>query len=334
MTMKRAKSRASSTDVAKRAGVSQSAVSRAFSGASVAEETRRKIMAAADELGYRPNALVRVISEQSNLIGIVMGEITNPFYPEVLETLLQDLEAAGFRVLLKHLDKAQNADSAIEEVLAYRVRGIIVTSSFVSAEMAERCAASEVPVVLFNRHIRDLKISSISCDNVDAGRMIANLFLDSGHQRPAFISGSTVATSNLDRKKGFLDRIAERGGWTVPVVGDEHSYDVGFAGARELIAMRERPDALFCASDVIAFGALDALRTAGISVPGEISVVGFDDIPMSAWAAFNLTTVRQPRRRMVKEAVEMMIARIKGTSTNGVRLVPGELILRGTLRRA
>lgn len=332
--MKRTKYRPSSTDVAKRAGVSQSAVSRAFSGASVSDETRRRIMAAADELGYRPNALVRVISEQSNLIGVVMGEITNPFYPEVLETLLRELEAEGFRVLLKHLDGAQNADSAIEEVLAYRVRGIIVTSSFVSPEMAERCAESEVPVVLFNRHIRDVKISSISCDNVDAGRMIANLFLDSGHQRPAFISGSAVATSNLDRKKGFLDRVAERGGWTVPVLGDEHSYAVGFAAARELVAMRERPDALFCASDVIAFGALDALREAGISVPREMSVVGFDDIPMAAWAAFNLTTVRQPRRRMVREAVEMMMARIRGAATNGVRLVPGELILRGTLRKA
>jgi DNA-binding LacI/PurR family transcriptional regulator len=330
--MKRAKFRPSSIDVAQLAGVSQSAVSRAFSGAGVAEDTRQKIMAAADQLGYRPNALARIMSEQSNLIGVVMGEITNPFYPEVLEALLQELEAVGFRVLLKHLDKAQQADSAIEEVLAYRVRGIIVTSSFVSAGMAERCAASEVPVVLFNRHIRDVQISSISCDNVDAGRMIANLFLDAGHRRPAFISGSSVATSNLDRKKGFLDRVAERGGWTVPVVGDEHSYAVGFSGARELIAMRDRPDALFCASDVIAFGTLDALKAADIAVPGEVSVVGFDDIPMAAWGAFNLTTIRQPRRRMVKEAVEMMIARIKGVSANSVRLVPGELILRGTLR--
>lgn len=332
--MKRTKNRSSSIDVAKRAGVSQSAVSRAFSGASVSEETRRKIMAAADELGYRPNALVRVISQQSNLIGVVMGEITNPFYPEVLEKLLIELESKGFRVLLKHLDGAQNADTAIEEVLAYRVRGIIVTSSFVSAGMAERCAASEAPVILFNRHIRDVKISSISCDNVDAGRLVANLFLDSGHSRPAFISGNTVATSNLDRKKGFLDRISERGGWKVPILGDEHSYAVGFAAARELLALSDRPDAIFCASDVIAFGALDALRAGGLSVPRDISVVGFDDIPMAAWAAFNLTTIRQPRQRMVTEVVEMLIARIEGATVDGVRLVPGDLVLRGTLRQS
>ncbi|WP_352885779.1 LacI family DNA-binding transcriptional regulator [Mesorhizobium sp. M0862] len=332
--MERTRRGPSSIDVAKRAGVSQSAVSRAFSGASVSEETRRRIMSAADELGYRPNALVRVISQQSNLIGVVMGEITNPFYPEVLEMLLLELESQGFRVLLKHLDGAQSADAAIEEVLAYRVRGVIVTSSFVSAAMAEHCAASDVPVVLFNRHIRDVKISSISCDNVDAGRMVANLFLDSGHKRPAFISGNAVATSNLDRKKGFLDRISERGGGTVPVLGNEHSYAVGAASMRELLALPERPDAVFCASDVIAFGALDALREAGIPVPREISIVGFDDIPMAAWAAFDLTTIRQPRRRMVREAVATLVARINGAPLGSISLVPGELVMRGTLRKA
>lgn len=322
----------SSLDVAQRAGVSQSAVSRAFSGASVSAEMRRKIMLAADELGYRPNALMRVLSQQSNLIGVVMGEITNPFYPEVLEAMLVELEARGFRVLLKRLDGTANADAAIEEVLAYRVRGVVVTSSVVSAGMAERCAASEVPVVLFNRHIRDVRISAISCDNVDAGRMVANLFLDRGHRRPAFISGSEAATSNMDRRKGFLDRVAERGGPAVPVAGGEHSYEVGFAAAKELMDLPDAPDALFCASDVIAFGALDALRESGLSVPNDVSVVGFDDIPMAAWAAFSLTTVRQPRRRMVREAVETLCARIAGSDVGPIRLVPGELVERATLR--
>ncbi|MFB2553715.1 LacI family DNA-binding transcriptional regulator [Ciceribacter sp. sgz301302] len=322
----------SSIDVAHHAGVSQSAVSRTFSGQSVSDATRDKVLRAADALGYRPNALLRVISQQSNLIGVVMGEITNPFYPEVLEALLIALEERGFRVMLKHLNGAKDADAAIEEVLAYKVRGIIVTSSYLGSEIAERCAKSDVPVVLFNRFIHGIPVSAITCDNVDAGRMVANLFMDRGFRRPAFISGSPDANSNLDRKKGFFDRLAERGGAAPVVLGDEHSYDVGAKAATELLSWPELPDCLFCASDVLAFGALDTLRAAGVSVPGQISVVGFDDIPMAAWGAFNLTTLRQPRRRMVQEAVDVLMSRINGSSATPIRLVPAELVLRGTLK--
>lgn len=322
----------SSIDVAHHAGVSQSAVSRTFSGRSVSEETRRKVLRAADELGYRPNALLRVITQQSNLIGVVMGEITNPFYPEVLEAFLVALEDRGYRVMLKHLNGAKDADAAIEEVLAYKVRGIIVTSSYLGPEIAERCAKSDVPVVLFNRLIHGVDVSAISCDNVDAGRMVANLFMDRGFSRPAFISGSLAASSNLDRKKGFFDRLAERGGREPVVFGDEHSYEVGARAAADLLAQPERPDCIFCASDVLAFGAMDTLRAAGCLVPEHVSIVGFDDIPMAAWGAFNLTTLRQPRRRMVKEAVEILLSRIDGSSAKPVRLVPAELVMRGTLK--
>lgn len=328
------RSKPSSSDVARLAGVSQSAVSRAFSGASVAADTRERIMAAADELGYRPHSLMRVIARGSNLVGVVMGEITNPFYPEVLDALLTELEGQGFRVLLKRIGGAATADEAVEEVLAYKVRGVIVTSSVVSAAMAERCAASDVPVVLFNRSVRGLAISSLSCDNVVAGRQAANLLLDAGHARPAFVAGSPSATSNLDRRKGFLDRVAERTGVEAPCAGDEHSYAVGAEATRALMAAPAPPDALFCASDVIAMGALDALRALGRRVPDEVSVLGFDDIPMAAWAAFDLSTFRQPRRRMVAEAVRMLMARIDGEPPGSPGLVPAELVRRGTLRPA
>jgi len=322
----------SSTDVARLAGVSQSAVSRAFSGASVAKETKKRIMLAADQIGYRPNSLMRVLSSQSNLVGVVMGEITNPFYPEVLDALLEGLEARGYRVLLKRIGTASSADAAVEEALAYKVCGVIVTSSVVSAEVAERCTRSDVLVVLFNRSLRNIAISSISCDNVDAGRHAANLLLDSGHQRPAFISGSRRATSNLDRMKGFADRIMERTGDDVPVIGDEHAYLVGAEAMKSLLALPDSPDGVFCASDVLAFGALDVLRESGLSIPRQISVIGFDDIPMASWAAYNLTTFRQPRRRMVAETVDTLIGRLAGQPPGPLRLVPAELIVRGTLR--
>lgn len=321
----------SSTDVARLAGVSQSAVSRAYSGASVAEDTRERIMRAADELGYRPHSLMRVLSRGSNLVGLVMGEITNPFYAEVLDAFLAELEDRGLRVLL-HRIGARTADEAVAEALAYRVRGVIVTSSIVSAATAERCAASAVPVVLFNRTVRGLAISSIACDNAEAGRTAANLLLDAGHLRPAFVSGSRQATSNLDRHKGFADRVGERTGLEPSFAGAEHAYEAGAEAARTLMARPEPPDALFCASDALAFGALDALRAMGRRVPEEVSVLGFDDIPMAAWAAFDLTTFRQPRRRMVTESVQALVDRIEGLPPGRVQLIPADLVRRGTLR--
>jgi DNA-binding LacI/PurR family transcriptional regulator len=276
---------------------------------------------------------MRVISRGSNLVGLVMGEITNPFYAEVLDGFLVELEARGLRILLKRIGP-RTADEAVEEALAYRVCGVIVTSSIITAATAERCAASAVPVVLFNRTVRSLPISSIACDNIEAGRTAANLLLDAGHVRPAFVSGSRQATSNLDRHKGFADRLVERTGEEPPFEGHEHAYEVGAEATRTLLAMPRPPDALFCASDALAFGALDALREMGRRVPDEVSVLGFDDIPMAAWASFDLTTFRQPRRHMVAEAVQALVDRIEGHPPGPVRLVPAELVRRGTLRGA
>jgi DNA-binding LacI/PurR family transcriptional regulator len=324
----------SSVEVARLAGVSQSAVSRAFTnGASVSEETKRKVLKAAEELGYRPNALAKaVLSRQSNLIGVVMGEITNPFYPEVLDLLLGALEGRGYRVLLKRLEQGKTADTAIEEVLRYRVRGAIITSSIISDEMARQCGRSSVPIVLFNRHVQYRGVTSVCCDNVDAGRKVANLLLDTGHVRPGFVSGSDEASTNRDRQKGFLDRLAERGVSRIPIGGGEASHTVGYEAAKRLLAMPSRPDALFCASDVLAFGALDAARELGLRVPEDISIVGFDDVPMASWPAFNLTTIRQDRQQMVQEVVEALVGHIEDSAIPTVRLVPGELIMRGTVR--
>ena len=320
--------------MARLAGVSQSAVSRAYTpGASVSEPMRRKIMEAAEKLGYRRNVVAaNAAGPQPNLIGVVMGEITNPFYPEVLELLLDRLESTGYRILLKHCKGAHMADEAVKEVLRYKVRGAIITSAIISTELAQHCGQADIPVVLFNRHIQDVNVTSVCCDNVDAGRMVANLLLDNGFKRPAFVSGNAEANTNSDRQKGFLDRLSERGIWNVPVLGGENTHDVGFEAARGLVSRDQPPDAIFCASDILAFGVIDWLKGAGLRIPEDISVIGFDDVPMAAWPIFNLSTIRQRRSEMVKEAVDSLIQRINGVAVQGVRLVPVELILRGSVR--
>jgi DNA-binding LacI/PurR family transcriptional regulator len=325
---------ASSIDVARVAGVSQSAVSRTYTnGASVSEETKRKVIKAAEQLGYRPNALARaVLSRQSDLIGVVMGEIANPFYPEVLDLLLAALETKGYRVLLKRLEHSDTADAAIEEVLRYRVRGAIITASIISDEKARQCGRCSVPVVLFDRHVKDLGVTSVCCDNVEASRTVANLLLDAGCVRPALVSGPEEASTNRDRKKGFLDRLAERGVLKVPTDGGDNSHGVGYEVTKKLFAASPRPDAVFCTSDILAFGALDAVREIGLRVPEDVSIVGFDDVPMASWPAFNLTTIRQPREKMVQATVDALLGHIERGVAPKVRLVPGELILRGTVR--
>lgn len=330
----RLRTKPSSTQVARLAGVSQSAVSRTYTpGASVSEPTRRKVMEAAEKLGYLRQPLPAfAVDCQPNLIGVVMGEVTNPFYPEVLELLLDQLEAAGYRILLKHCNGAHMADEAVKEVLKYKVRGAIITSAIISTELAQHCGQAEIPVVLFNRHIKDANVTSVCCDNVDAGRLVANLLLDNGFKNPVFISGNERANTNADRQKGFLDRLSERGVWNVPTLGGENTHDVGFEAARELIGSGKSVDAIFCASDILAFGVIDYLKGAGIRIPEDMSVIGFDDVPMAAWPIFSLTTIRQRRSEMVKAAVDSLVQRISGVAVPSVRLLPVELILRGSAR--
>jgi DNA-binding LacI/PurR family transcriptional regulator len=335
--------RPSSLDVARLAGVSPSAVSRAFTpGASVSAATRGKVRTAAEQLGYQPNALPRMLlTARSNLVALIVGELTNPFYPEVQRLFLEALQARGRRVLLFALEGgAGGVDEALREVLKYRVDGVIVTSATISRETAAACGRMRTPVVLFNRTLRrggDVGTSSVCCDNVEAGRLVANLLLDAGHRRPAFVLGDPAASTNRDRETGFLGRLGERGLWDVPKEGGVNSYDAGHAAALALCAGPagdRRPDALFCASDIVALGTLDALRhELGLRVPEDVSVVGFDDIPMAGWASYRLTTVRQRRRRMVERAVAMLVSKLEGgVGQPQVELVPGELVVRASAR--
>ncbi len=324
-----------SMDVARRAGVSQSTVSRVFSSEDrVSGETRARVLAAAQDLGYQPNVLARSLAtQQSNIIGIVT-HISNPFYPYIIEKLTRRLQEMGRQTLLFSVEPDQEVDDILPLVLQYRVDALIITSASLSSEMASQCERQGIPVVLFNRYVLGARVSAVCCDNIEGGRLVANLLLDSGHKRLAHIAGRAPTSTNRDREKGFSDRLRERGytGWLREE--SDHVYQTGREAARRLLQRPDRPDAIFCVSDIVAFGAIDAARyDCGLRVPEDVSIIGFDDLPTAAWPAYSVTTIREPVNRMVDLTLKHLVERINDPSAEPVlELLPGQLVRRASAR--
>ena len=324
-----------SAEVAALAGVSQSAVSRVFSGASASAKTAEKVRKAAAELGYRPNVLARaMVSGKSRIIGLVVAYLDNQFYPDVLEKLSNALQAEGYHVLVFMASQTSgNIDDVVEELLDYQVDGIIAASVALSSDLSARCRAAGVPMVLFNRSQDDTGLSAVTSDNVAGGRKVAEFLLAGGHERIGYIAGWEGASTQRDREAGFRAVLKDAG-------QDLYRREVGdfmMDQAREAalrITQGTPPDAIFVANDHMALAVLDTLRhELGMDVPDDISVVGFDDVPAAGWPAYNLTTVRQCANRMVARTVDMLLAQIENTDAPPEKVaLDSPLILRGTAR--
>lgn len=324
-------------DVAQRAGVSQSAVSRSFTpGASVSAATRAAVLAAAGELGYRPNLIARsLITRRSRIIGMAVGYLHNQFYPAVLEAMSARLQALGYHLLLFTAPLAGHADPLLEDVLRYQVDGLVLASTTVSSRLAAACAASNVPVVLFNRTTSDARgVESVTGDNRGGARRIAAFLLAGGHRRFAFVAGIENSSTSRDRERGFREGL--RAGGAPPPLRVVGGYDMARAAeaADALFANAARPDAVFCASDHMALAVMDRARFRhGLRVPEDVSIVGFDDAVPAAWPAYALTTFAQPVEEMVAAAVDLLISRLEGSASPPRRVVvPGELVVRGSAR--
>ncbi|MCG6902005.1 MAG: LacI family DNA-binding transcriptional regulator [Rhodobacter sp.] len=326
-----------SAEVALRAGVSRSAVSRVFTpGASVSAKTAQKVRTAASDLGYRPNVLARsLMTGRSRIIGLVVAYLDNLFYPTALELLSNALQAQGYHVMVFMASQtAGNIDDVLAEILDYQVDGLVVASVAMSSELTSRCRASGVPVVLFNRGQDDARQASVTTDNYAGGHAVANYLVATGHHRIGHVAGWAGASTARDREAGFADGLAAAGQEIFArEVGDFHDERARSA-ARAMFTPAERPDAVFVANDHMAFLVMDVLRSElGLSVPGDVSVVGFDDVPTAAWGAYDLTTVRQPLARMVDETTRMLLAQIESPDTAPRHvLLPAELVIRGSSR--
>ena len=316
-----------SAQVAKLAGVSQSAVSRVFTpGASVSIKTTTKVKEAALSLGYRPNSIARaMVSGKSRMIGVVVAYLENQFYPEALERLSNCLQEKGYHVLIFMAGKdRQSIDNVIEEILDYQVDGIIAASVSMSSGLSERCRAAGVPMVLFNRAQDDPNMSAITSDNIEGGKKIAKFLISSGHKKISYIAGWEGASTQRDREAGFISILNDAG-------LSLHSRKVGnfvLEESREAtrsMFLNSPPEAVFVANDHMAFAVMDTLRYE----PDDVSVVGYDDVPAASWPSYLLTTVQQPVNIMVRETVEILIEKIENPEARPQKIkVDGPLILR------
>jgi DNA-binding LacI/PurR family transcriptional regulator len=328
-----------SLDVARLAQVSQSAVSRTFTpGASVSEVTRAKVEDAARKLGYRPNAIARsLITRRSRMIAVVMSYLDNQFYPVVLEKISQRLQRDGYHVLLFIAD-TREVDAVLSEILQYQVDGLVLASTSLSSALALRCSDAGIPVVLFNRTIRDSQnCSSVTSDNYEGGRLVARHLVDTGHERIAYIAGMEDSSTNLDRERGFRDSLAEHGRRCFARAVGNYDFEQAKAAARHLFTgpAPERPDAVFVANDHMAIAVMDTLRMElGLRIPLDVSVVGFDNVRQAAWGSYQLTSVDQDADAMIEATARLLLDQIDGKVQSNAVVLPARLVVRGsTVRR-
>ncbi len=334
-----------SLDVARLAEVSQSAVSRAYTpGASVSSATRARVVDAAKKLGYRPNAIARsLITRRSRIIGVVMSQLDNQFYPVVLEKLSIRLRQDGYHVMLFFSDRRES-DGVLQEILQYQVDGIVMASTVLSSALARDCADAGIPVVLFNRMSRQAAndahpASAVTSDNEAGGRMVAQHLVAAGCQRIAYIAGAEESSTNADRERGFREALAALGSRIHARAVGNYRFEAAQAAARELFAPQvpkaQRPDAVFVGSDHMAIAVMDVLRVElGLRVPQDVSVVGFDNVPQAAWGSYQLSTVEQPVQAMIDATASLLLAQLDEGAKPHTVTVPCRLVERNSVRAA
>lgn len=324
---------ATSRDVARLAGVSQATVSRALSPSSnVAPATRAKVRAAMAQLGYVPHAGAQAMkTRRTNTIGVVVADLSNPFYTEILDELTRAFDDSGHRVVVWNTASSNHTD-ALKAISESAIDGVVFTTATASSVELSAAVERGSPVVLINREVAGVECDKVISDNVAGGATVADFLVRHGRTDAAFIGGVPEATTAQDRARGFLGRMSELG-FPVPehlTFNGKFSHDVAAQITRKLLVRVTRPSAVFCANDYMAFGVLDTLRDLGIG-PEDCWVVGYDDVEMAAWDSFNLTTIRQPSRDMAAAGVAMLLERIKEPTLAPRRMsYPSVLLVRGS----
>lgn len=325
--------RSTSYDVARLAGVSQSAVSRCFrAGASVAPATRAAVLRAAAALGYAPNQMARsLITRRSRIMGVLISEATTESYPGLLLHLGREIQAAGHRMLVFLQPPGGDPRPALPDILGYHVDAVLGCVAMPDAMIAA-CAAQNVPVVLYNHASRHPWASSVGCDDAAGMAALAAHLRAKGCRTLHIIAGAAGTPVGESRRQAALLAMAAEGLAVQATAHADYSYAGGRAAAVALLGAEPKADALVCANDGMALGALDACRyDLGRRVPQDILVTGYDDVPEGGRPGYGLTTLAQPIGALTRGALRMACDRLAGTAEPGERrLLPVRLVVRGS----
>jgi DNA-binding LacI/PurR family transcriptional regulator len=325
----------SSREVAVRAGVSRSAVSRAFTpGASIAPATLAKVLKAANALGYEVNGLARgLLAHRSQLVGLVTSDPEIPFRAQMIAALSRALiERGNVPAIISVGPTAEDLAAASRRLLRYRAEATVFLSGSPPARLVDLTRRNGQTLILINRAETDL--DSVRCDDRGGARQAFEVLRSAAASRFAVVNMKDPSPSLLARERAFV-RVAAANGFAPTVVRAGRSdYDGGQEAVRQLLANGRPPEAVFCINDLMAFGALDRLRAAGLGVPADVSVIGFDDVPMAAWAPYRLTTLRQDPGRIAQEIVAILDRRAAEPNAPPIAITfPVDLVVRETVGR-
>ncbi|WP_410599599.1 LacI family DNA-binding transcriptional regulator [Amycolatopsis sp. lyj-90] len=322
-----------SHDVARLAGVSQATVSRALRGdPRVTSTTLDRVRQAAQALNYVPSEAGRSLSTSSSRrIGVVISDLTNPFYPHLVGPLHDELERLDYRMML-FTERTESA-IATQRLLDRSIDGVVLATATLDSALPDELGRRSLPFVFLNREADNVPADSAVVDNRKGGGLVAENLVRLGHRDVAMIGGPQDTSTGRDRELGFRLGLAEAG-VALPeqyIRRGPFDFGTGYEALAALWELRPRPTAVFCGNDVIAIGALNAALRHGIRIPEELTLIGFDDIPMAGWESFDLTTVRHDLHEMARTSARLLAERIDnpGLAPRKEVFTP-EIVFRGT----
>lgn len=326
-----------SRDVALLAGVSQPTVSRALrDDPRVSEATKERVRKASERLGYVPSDVGRALSSgRTRRIGLLLTDLENQFYPHIIAPAFHQLESRGYQLMLH--TEAADSDVVAERLISNGLDGVVLATSTVDSVVPLRLRDRGLPFVYFNRTSASVQADSAVVDSTQGMFEVAKALFEQGHRRIATILGPINTSTAVSREIALREALAQHG-ISIPshyVHRGPFDTATGQAGTEKFLKMTEPPTAIICGNDVVAFGALNAARSAGAEVPGDVSIVGFDDLPSAAWPIIRLTTISYDLAAMVRRAADLLVNRIESPNrTIEESAFPSRLVMRDTLGRA